>query len=423
MRFDDLDAWLRWQETLHPKAVDLGLERVQAVWSRLGPKSPAFPLITIAGTNGKGSCASMLEGVYEAAGYRTCCYTSPHLLRYNERIRIGAREVSDADLCAAFQRVDDARGDISLTYFEFGTLASLDLFARIEPEVAILEVGLGGRLDAVNILDADVALVTTIGKDHTAWLGNDLESIAAEKAGIFRPRRPAVVGHRHPAASLLGKAAQLQCQLHVLGRDFDWRREAAGWCWLGPGVQRSGLPNPALRGTHQYDNAAAVLMAVSCLADRLPVSAQHLREGLQGVRLPGRFQVVPGDVTWILDVTHNGQAAKALGENLAGFPCRGKLHAVLGILRDKDPLAIAAPVVERVAEWHLGQAQDPRAMASSDLKNALTPLTPLGRLRDYPDIDSALDGAASVARTGDCILAFGSFTTVEAAMRRIDGLS
>jgi dihydrofolate synthase/folylpolyglutamate synthase len=422
MRFDNLQAWLRWQETLHPKKIELGLDRVRAVWSRLGPMAPAFPVITIAGTNGKGSCAAMLETVYEAAGYRTCCYTSPHLLRYNERIRIGAREVLDADLCEAFQRVDDARGNVSLTYFELGTLAALDLFARVDPEVAILEVGLGGRLDAVNILDADLALVTTIGRDHTAWLGNDLESIAAEKAGIFRSGRPAVVGHRYPADSLLRRAAELQCPLSVLGRDFDWRREAAGWCWLGPGFQRTGLPNPALRGSHQYDNAAAILMAVSCLADRLPVPVQCLREGLQRVRLPGRFQVFPGEVTWILDVTHNGQAAGALAETLAAFPCRGKLHAVLGILSDKEPLEIAAPVAERVAAWHLGQARDARAMASSDLKNALTPLIPQDRLRVYADIESALDGAAGCARSGDCVLAFGSFTTIEAAMRRFGGL-
>jgi len=422
MRFDNLEAWLRWQETLHPKAIELGLDRVRAVWSHLGPMAPAFPVITIAGTNGKGSCAAMLETVYEAAGYRTCCYTSPHILRYNERIRVGAREVTDADLCEAFQRVDEARGVTSLTYFEFGTLAALNLFAQFEPDVAILEVGLGGRLDAVNIVDADVAIVATIGRDHTAWLGIDLESIAAEKAGILRPRRPAVVGHRHPAGSLLRRAAELQCQLYVLGRDFDWRREATGWCWLGPGLQRTGLPNPALRGSHQYDNAAAVLMAVSCLADRLPVPVQSLREGLQRVRLQGRFQVLPGEVTWILDVTHNGQAASALAENLAEFDCRGKLHAVLGILSDKDPGEVAAPVAERVAEWHLGRARDPRAMASSDLKIALTPLIPHDRLHTYADIESALDGAAGCARSGDCILAFGSFTTIEAAMRRLGEL-
>ncbi len=418
-RFDDLSAWLRWQEGLHPNAIDLGLERVRAVWERLGPDSPPFPVVTIAGTNGKGSCAAMLEAIYDAAGYRTCCYTSPHLLRYNERIRIDRREVSDADLCAAFQRVENARGAVTLTYFEFGTLAALDLFARAGPDVAILEVGLGGRLDAVNLLDADVAVVTSIGRDHMAWLGEDLESIAAEKAGIFRPGRPAVVGHRKPAGTILELAEQLGSQLHVLGRDFDWTRDALGWHWLGPGWPPTALPAPALRGEHQYDNAAAALMAISCVAERLPVPLSSLREGLLRVSLPGRFQVIPGDVTWILDVAHNGQAAETLAANLAAFPCRGALHAVLGILKDKEPAAIVTPLAERVRTWHLGQTSGPRSLAAVELMQALDGLLPPDRMHAYGDLNQAMDGALALACKGDCILVSGSFTTVEAALRRL----
>lgn len=322
MRFDDLQGWLSWQETLHPTSIDLGLERVAAVWARLCPEPVPFAVITIAGTNGKGSCATMLESIYRAAGIRTGCYTSPHLLRYNERIRLDGKALADAALCAAFERVDEARGESTLTYFEIGTLAALDLFVRSAPELVILEVGLGGRLDAVNILDPDVAVVTTIGLDHTAWLGETLDEIAAEKAGIFRHGRPAVVGHRAPSSSLIERAHRLGCDLLVLGRDFDWQEEGRTWRWTGPERSWSGLPAPALRGTFQRDNAATVLMAVSRLDHLLPVSGDGLRSGLRRASLAGRFQVIPGEVTWILDVAHNAQAAQSLAESLRSFQCR-----------------------------------------------------------------------------------------------------
>ncbi|MEA3275344.1 MAG: bifunctional tetrahydrofolate synthase/dihydrofolate synthase [Pseudomonadota bacterium] len=418
MRFDNLDAWLCWQETLHPSAIELGLERIGAVWNRLGCGPLAFPVITVAGTNGKGSCAAMLEAIYRAAGYRTGCYTSPHLLRYNERIRLDGRGADDDLLCAAFERVDAARGDSILTYFEFGTLAALDIFARSGLDVAILEVGLGGRLDAVNIVDPDVAIVTTIGRDHTEWLGNDLDGIAAEKAGIFRRARPVVVGHREPLPSLLRRARELDCRLSVLGRDFEWTRESTGWRWSARGLAGASMPVPALRGEFQYDNAATALTAVSCLAQRLPVPTGDLRLGLQRARIRGRFQVLQSEVTWILDVAHNAQAANALAANLASLRCPGHLHAVLGTLADKEPAAIAGPLAAQVDSWHLGQAAHPRALPVSKLRSALRGVD-LGRdLRAYPDIEAALEGAARAARPGDCILAFGSFTTVEAALRR-----
>lgn len=417
MRFNDLSGWLRWQETLHPSKIDLGLERVAAVWSRLHAEPATFPIITIAGTNGKGSCAAMLESVYRAAGYRAACYTSPHLLRYNERIRLDGNEIPDADLCAAFARVDAAREESTLTYFEFGTLAALDLFVRSAPDLAILEVGLGGRLDAVNILDPDVSVVTTISRDHMAWLGDTLDEISYEKAGIFRPRSPAVVGHRRPSATLLRRAEELGCELLMLGRDFDWEIHGRDWWWTGQGVLRSDLPAPALRGSFQLDNAATALMAVSCLNRRLPVSDADLRLGLQRVRVPGRFQVLPGAVTWILDVAHNAQAAQMLATNLRALDCPGRVHGVLGILGDKDPKAIAEPMVGLVDAWYLGQAGDSRALSSTDLRDALRGIVAAEDLKVFSGISDALDAADASALSGDCILTFGSFTTVEAALR------
>lgn len=421
MRFNDLQAWLDWQETLHPSSIDLGLERVAAVWSRMCPEGVEFAIITVAGTNGKGSCAAMLESIYRAAGYRTACYSSPHLLRYNERIRLDGAEVSDEALCAAFERVDEARGGSTLTYFEFGTLAALDLFNRFQPDVAVLEVGLGGRLDAVNILDPDVALVTTIGLDHTAWLGETLDEIAIEKAGIFRPGRPAVVGHRLPSRALTERAQRLGCNLYVLGRDYDWKGGGPTWCWTGPGFPAELLPAPSLRGAFQRDNAAAVLMAVSCLNRRLNLHLDDLRRGLRQVGLGGRFQVIPGEVTWVLDVAHNAQAAEVLAENLRNFDCPGRLHAVLGVLRDKDPKAIAEPLAGLVERWYLGRTMDSRALPANDLAAALEDVAARSDMSLHERIHDALSAVAAQASPGDCILVFGSFSTVEAALLRAHG--
>jgi dihydrofolate synthase/folylpolyglutamate synthase len=416
-----LEDWLEWQQRLHPSAMQLGLERVASVWRRLVPDGLRFPVITIAGTNGKGSCGAMLEAIYHAAGFRTAWYSSPHLLRYNERVRLDGREVEDDVLCEAFARIEGAREASALTYFEFGTLAALDIFVRADPEVAILEVGLGGRLDAVNLVDPDVAVVTTIARDHWAILGDSLEQIAFEKAGIFRAGRPAIVGHRTANRSLLARAAELGCGLHRLGQEFDWEHEGAGWRWRGRGAAPIALPSPALRGEFQYDNASAALMAVACLTGRLPVGLAALRLGTQGARLRGRFEVIPGEVSWILDVAHNAQAAEALAVNLGAFRCAGRVHAVLGVLRDRDPAAIVGPVAPLIASWHLGQAADARSLPTEELRTALEGSLAGRAVADYPTIEAALEGAAQTARAGDCILVFGSFTTVEAAARRTTG--
>lgn len=436
-RFQILADWLAWQETLHPSRIDLRLERVRAVWQRLHPELPPgqlpCPVITVGGTNGKGSCVAYLEAWSLAAGYRCGAYTSPHLLQYNERIRTDGEMASDADLCDAFARIDQARADASLTYFEFGTLAALDLFVHAEVEIALLEVGLGGRLDAVNIIDADVSLVASIGHDHSAWLGDSLDQIAFEKAGIFRPGRPAVIGQRDAPARLRERADEIGALPMQLGRELDWvahdqtahdqtaldRTAKTGqWSWRGPnGKQHRALPAPALRGRQQYDNAAAALCALEQLNDRLPISLAAIRQGLLRVQLAGRFTVLPGCPTWVLDVAHNDQAALSLAESLSSYPCAGRRLAVLSLLADKDARAVIAPLAPLIQGWHLGLATSDRAMALEELAAALAEVAPAAVCLAHPDLDQALAAAAAEAGSNDLILVFGSFKAIEAALR------
>lgn len=421
-RFQTIADWLAWQETLHPTRIDLRLERVGAVWQRLHPElAPGrlpCPVITVGGTNGKGSCVAYLEAWSLAAGYRCGAYTSPHLLQYNERIRIDSEMAADADLCAAFARIDEVRADASLTYFEFGTLAALDLFVRAAVEVVLLEVGLGGRLDAVNIIDADVSLVASIGHDHSAWLGDSLEEIAFEKAGIFRAGCPAVIGQRDAPARLRERADEIGALPMQLGRELDWAAETGQWSWRGPnGNWHRALPVPALRGQRQYDNAAAALCALEQLSDRLPVTPTAIRQGLLRVNLAGRFTVLPGRPTWILDVAHNDQAALSLAENLRLYPCTGRRLAVLSLLADKDARAVITPLAPLIQGWHLGLAASDRAMALDGLAVALADVAPATACIAHPDLDQALAAAAAEAGPDDLILVCGSFMTVEAALR------
>jgi dihydrofolate synthase / folylpolyglutamate synthase len=417
-RHPDLAAWLRWQETLNPSTIELGLDRVREVWGRIHPAGGRlpFPVITVGGTNGKGSCVAMLEAIYRAGGYRTGCYSSPHLLRYTERIRLDGAEVGEGDLCAAFERVDQARGDTRLTFFEFGTLAALDLFVRMGPDVAILEVGLGGRLDAVNVIDPDLAIVTTIARDHMAWLGDTLDAIAMEKAGIFRPGRPALIGSREPPPALRRRAQEIGARPFQLGQEFEAQPSLEGWRWQGPGAVPLAMPLPALRGSFQRDNAATVLTAGALLQARLHLPTNALRQGLQRVRLAGRFQVFPGEPTLILDVAHNGQAAESLAANLGVYPCRGRRHAVLGILRDKAIEEILKPLLPLMDTWDLGQADDPRALPVDQLQAAFGPGS-AATVAAHPDLPGALTAALGRCQAGDCVVVFGSFTTVEAALR------
>lgn len=411
-RFATLEQWLAWQEGLHPKAIDLGLERVREVAGRLDLDRPPYTVITVGGTNGKGSCVAFLEAMLRAAGYRVGAYTSPHLLRYNERIRVDGRDIDDTALCRAFARVDAARGAISLTYFEFGTLAALDIFQSRGIEAAVLEVGLGGRLDAVNILDADAALVTAIGIDHVEWLGPDRDSIGYEKAGIYRGGRPAVCADPEPPRRLLEQAHAVGAQLYRVNIDYAYRPEESGWSWWHGRQRLEALPWPALVGDHQLGNAAAALMVLAALSRRLPVAPGALRRGLMEARLAGRFQVIPGPVEWILDVTHNPHGAGALARALAARPCAGRTAAVLGMLRDKDAAAVAQVLDGGIDHWYTATLPGPRGQTGEQLAALLRPVVRRGVIAAFPGVLDACRAAAEAAVAGDRILVFGSFGTV-----------
>lgn len=415
-----LAEWLAWQETQHAKQIDLGLERTRPVLQTLGLDKPTHIVITVAGTNGKGSSVAFLETILRSAGYRVGAYTSPHLLRYNERIRVLGNEASDAELCSSFDRINQARGDISLTYFEFGTLAAFDIFQRAQLDVAILEVGMGGRLDTVNLLDADVALVTAIGIDHTEWLGPDRESIGAEKAGIFRPHRPAVCGDRDPPQSVIARAEILDAPFYCVGRDFDYQTQQGSWSWWSQVKERqqhyATLPYPKLRGAFQLQNAAAVLMALEQMAERLPVSRDDISHGLTSVNLQGRFQVVPGVVTRILDVAHNPHGAEVLAEALRGHPCSGRTLAVFGMLADKDVAGVLRVMQSCVDVWYLAGLSVTRGATGDFLAGQLLAIQPDAVERIYADVSTAYAQAMSDARPQDRVIVFGSFHTVAEAL-------
>ena len=415
MRFSTLKDWLAWQETLHPSAIDLGLERPALALKALGLDSPCHKLITVAGTNGKGSSVAMLEAILLAAGYRVGSYTSPHLLHYNERIRLNGQPVDDALICDAFARIDAARGDTSLTYFEFGTLAAFQIFAEAELDVAVLEVGLGGRLDAVNLLDADVALITAIDIDHASWLGDTRELIAREKAGIMRPKRPAVCSDPNPPQSLLDYAQEQQTPLFCLERDYQYRAQDEGWRYAdGEGIL-AGLPRPALVGEVQLQNAAGVIRALRCLSEALPVNPQAIRQGLLSVRLPGRMQRLPGSPTVILDVAHNPQSAQVLANNLAAMSCAGRTLAVLGMLADKDIASVIRIIAPRIDAWYLAGLEVWRGADCDTLAAALDGQG-IAPYDCHASVAEALAAARAQAGEQDRVIVFGSFHTVAEAM-------
>ena len=387
----------------------MGLERVAEVWRRLRPEGLSCPVVAVAGTNGKGSSVALLDAMLRAAGYRVGSYTSPHLRRYNERIRVAGHEAGDARIMAAFERIDAARGDISLTYFEFGTLAALDIFATAGLDVLVLEVGMGGRLDAVNIIDADVALVTTVDLDHTAWLGTDRQSIALEKVGIARRGRPLVFGEV-PPDSVNAFVTANAVPLYVAGREFHAQAGVERWDWRYGDRRYADLPLPGLVGQVQLRNAAAVLMVLDRLADRLPVSDAAIRRGLREVALPGRFQVVDGAVPTIVDVAHNPQAAGELAATLRRTPCAGLGHAVFGMLADKDIRGVVAAMAPVVDVWHVAGLADGRAASLETLCGILAGMgVPGNAVFGYASVGEALSGARRSAKPGDRVLAFGSF--------------
>ena len=410
-----LDAWLAYLEQVNARVIEMGLARVREVWQRLA-LAPAFPVITVAGTNGKGSTCAMLEAILSRAGYRTGCYTSPHLVRYNERVRINGEAAADAALVAAFAHIERARGATPLTYFEVGTLAAMVLFIRAGVEVAILEVGLGGRLDAVNVFDNDVAVVSGIDFDHMEYLGDTREAIGFEKAGVFKRGRAAVCADRDPPQSIEDRARDVGCDLYQIGRDFGYVAEGGQWTYWGYGVRRAGLPYPGLRGAFQLRNAAACLAVLDELKDRLPVSMGEIRRGLIEVELPGRFQVLPGRPAVVLDVAHNPQAARALADNLAGMGPFRRTVAVLAMLRDKDIAAVVASVAPRVDAWRVAGLPGSRGADARTMADAVRAAVPAADLREFATPLEAYLRACAEASEDDRIVVFGSFLTVAEVM-------
>ena len=412
-----LDDWLAYCERLHPVAIDMTLERVRSVAQRMGIAFTC-PVITVAGTNGKGSTCAMLEAILLQAGYRTGVYTSPHLVRFEERLRLNGEAVNAADLVASFADVQRARcqndDEVSLTYFEFSTLAILNLMRHRPLDVVILEVGLGGRLDAVNIIEPDCAIITSVDLDHMALLGDDREAIGYEKAGIMRTGKPAVVSDPVPPQSVLDRALEIGAVLWRVGVDFNVSGDKQQWGWAGRGRRYSGMAYPALRGANQLVNAAGVLAALSALRERLPITAQAVRVGLASVDLPGRFQIVPGQPTLVLDVAHNPHAVAALTANLDAMGFFPTTHAVFGVMADKDLRPMLSRINPLIDRWYFTDLPLPRAATAQDVMQQWQAQNTRkdASATVHADPQSALQAALSGADPADRIVVFGSFHTV-----------
>ena len=412
-----LDDWLAHCERLHPTTIDMGLDRVRAVAQRMHIRFDC-PVITVAGTNGKGSTCAMLEAILGQAGYRTGVYTSPHLVRFEERLRLLGEASNATQLVAGFAAVERARtenGDeISLTYFVFSTLAILDVMARSGLDVAILEVGLGGRLDAVNIIDTDCGIITSVDLDHTELLGTDRESIGFEKAGIMRTGRPAIVCDPMPPQSVLERALEVGADLCRKGHDFNVSGDKQQWGWAGRGRRYSGLAYPALRGANQLVNAAGVLAALAALRERLPVTAQAVRNGFAFVELPGRFQIIPGQPTLVLDVAHNPHSVAALSANLDAMGYFPTTHAVFGVMADKDLVPMLARIQPLIDRWYFTDLPTPRAAPASALLANWQNSNPRKGVTAQTCLvpAQALQAAIRQADPTDRIVVFGSFYTV-----------
>ncbi len=414
-RFNSLDGWLEWQEGVHPREIDLGLERVARVFKLLNPENVKPPTIIVAGTNGKGSCIAFLESIYRAQGYRVGAYTSPHISKYNERIRIDGLSVDDDVICQAFDRIDTVRSEDSLSYFEFGTLAALDIFWRSDLDVQLLEIGLGGRLDAVNIIDADTVLITSICIDHVDWLGETREAIAYEKAGVFRTGIPAVIGDLDPPETLLNRAFEKNTPLFRINKEFGFQKKAHGWSWSCSTIknrQYLSLPEPALKGEHQYRNASAVLMATIEMEAILPVSEASIYKGLETVQLKGRFQLIDSDIPVLLDVAHNPQAVRALVEYLLKMYPDKKIYAIFSMMKDKDIKAVIEIISPVITHWYISPLNSPRAASESVVQDCFKQNNLKNASFGYRSFSESFQGAKERAEAGDLIVVFGSFYLV-----------
>ena len=412
-----LDDWLAHCERIHPISMDLSLERTVLVKQRLG-LAFMVPVITVAGTNGKGSTCAMLESIALAAGWRVGLYQKPELVHFEERCRVGGQAVAADELLPHFAAVEAARGDITLTKFEFTTLAIAHLLAHAPLDVVILEVGLGGRYDAVNAIDTDCAIITSIDLDHTEYLGPDRESIGAEKAQVMRPGKPAIISDPVPPRSVIAHAQAIGADLWLVGRDFNHSGDRQQWNWSGRGRRYSGMAYPALRGANQLVNASGVLAAFEALRERLPVPAQAVRQGLATVDLPGRFQIVPGQPTLVLDVAHNPHAVAALALNLDQMGFYPRTHAVFGAMADKDLAGLIARIAPLIDAWYCSDLPLARAASAAQLAAAVRIAAPKASVSEHADPAAALDAALAVADPADRILIFGSFLTVGGVLRQ-----
>jgi dihydrofolate synthase/folylpolyglutamate synthase len=417
VKFKNLDSWLHWQETLYPRAIELGLARPRQVYRRLPQLAESTAVITIAGTNGKGSTVAVLECVLAALGLRVISFTSPHLFRYNERIRIDGVPVADQTLMEAFQDVEEARQGGGLTYFEFGALAALTIIARHQPDVAVLEVGMGGRLDAVNLIDADIAVITSIGLDHQAWLGPDREAIGREKAGILRAGRPLILGDREPPATILARAEELGTPVLRLGRDFDYAAGDGEWSFNGSRHRLPGLSAGLLAGP-LFGNASCALESLEQLDHRLLQRGDAVASGLSRLRIPGRLQVVPGDPEWVIDLAHNPDGARELAKFLRERPADGRTTAVFGMLADKDIGGVVTEIRDQIDHWIVAGLEDGRGATSAETA-AQVAAAGVGGLEQAGSVAEAVQIARAASHSGDRIVAFGSFHLVAPVMERL----
>ena len=421
MKFDTLDEWLSWQESLHTQSIDMGLDRIRPVFDRLIDKPLATKSIVVGGTNGKGSTSAFLESIYVAAGYRVGVYSSPHLFKYNERVRVNGEQVSDVQLCEAFEKVDKIRGETSLTYFEFGTLAAFNIFQKTKLDVVILEVGLGGRLDAVNLVDADIAIVTNVDLDHESWLGDTREKIAYEKFGIARQNTPVIFADDEPPANVTELCESHQCQLLSIGKDFGFTQQQDSWQWWSENKKLFSLPFPSLHGFHQLKNASTALLAVHLLADALPVSMAHIRVGLSKAVLPGRFDVVQeANNLIIFDVAHNPHGIRAFVKQLNQIPKLGNNYLVLGMLEDKNLEAVIGELESQVDYWYLGGLSIPRGLSVSDLQTRVSSVVQdKNNVSAFENVEKAFVTAYQQLKTNDKLLVLGSFYTVAEAQKSL----
>ena len=408
------NEWLAYIEALHPKSIAMGLDRVKIVANKLA-LNPTFPIITVAGTNGKGSVCTMLSHVYVQAGYRVGCYTSPHLNRYNERVSVNLQAITDGDLCEAFAAVEAARDDVALTYFEMGTLAAMWHFCRQQLDIVILEVGLGGRLDAVNVFEPACSIVTTVDLDHMEFLGDTREKIGFEKAGVFRANKLAICGDENPPASLIDHATKIGATLKLIQRDFQIKKTQTGWHYSSENMQLQ-LSLLGLMGDFQLNNAACVLRAVQALHAILPVADASINEALRAVRLTGRFQQIHAMPAIFVDVAHNPQAAQSLAHNLQMSACSGRTLAVFAMLADKDIDGVIGAVAPLISQWYVADINAVRGAKANDLQHKLLKYTNKAAIHLYSDVTLAIDSAYKSAAKNDRIIIFGSFYTVADAV-------